>query len=138
VSESLIDMLIRHEGLRLKPYRCPAGKLTIGVGRNLDDVGISKEEAMRMLIHDIERVQGEMDRYLPWWTTLDVHRQVVLTNMAFNLGIHGLMKFEKFLLAVQQGDYERAAGEMLDSLWAKQVHRRAVELAALMQSPVET
>jgi lysozyme len=138
MSESLIDMLIRHEGLRLKPYRCPAGKLTIGVGRNLDDVGISKEEAMRMLSHDIERVQGEMDRHLPWWTMLDVPRQVVLTNMAFNLGIHGLMKFEKFLLAVQQGEYERAAGEMLDSLWAKQVHRRAVELAALMQSPVET
>ena len=137
MSESLVEMLIRHEGLKLKPYRCTAGKLTIGVGRNLDDVGISEGEARRLLLHDIERVQSEMDRRIPWWRALDGPRQTVLINMAFNLGINGLMKFEKFLYAVSHGEYQRAAGEMLDSLWAKQVKRRAMELAALMQEPTE-
>lgn len=136
--ESIIDMLIRHEGQRLFPYKDTAGKLTIGIGRNLDDTGLTANEARYLLENDLGRIRMELDDALPWWRALDLTRQTVLLNMAFNLGVAGLMKFEKFLHAVSHGNYERAAGEMLESLWAKQVHRRAVELASLMQSPVET
>lgn len=135
--QPLIDMLIRHEGLKLKPYKDTVGKWTIGVGRNLDDVGLTENEARYLLENDLGRIRAELDDALPWWRALDDPRQTVLLNMAFNLGLTRLMGFTKFLHALSHGDYERAAGEMLDSTWAKQVHRRAVELASLMQSPVD-
>lgn len=134
----LIDMLIRHEGVKLKPYQDTVGKWTIGVGRNLDDLGITESEARYLLENDLGRIRLELDDALPWWRTLDGPRQTVLLNMAFNLGITRLLGFMKFLRSLREGNYQRAAGEMLDSAWAKQVHRRAVELAGLMQSPVET
>jgi len=137
VKESLIDMLIRHEGLALKPYRCTAGKLTVGIGRNLEDTGLTENESRYLAENDLGRIRQELDQAIPWWRALDEKRQTVVLNMAFNLGTAGLLKFTKFLHALSHGEYERAAGEMLDSLWAKQVHRRAVELASLMQEPVE-
>lgn len=136
--ESIVDMLIRHEELKLKPYTDTAGKLTIGVGRNLDDMGLTENEARYLLENDLGRVRAELDAALPWWRALDEPRRTVLLNMTFNMGLSRLLTFTKFLHALAHGDYQRAAGEMLDSLWAKQVHRRAVELASLMQSPVET
>ena len=87
--EMLRQDLIRDEGLRLKPYRCTAGKLSIGIGRNLDDVGISASEAEYMLHNDILNVQIELDRNLPWWRKMSETRQLVLANMAFNMGIQG-------------------------------------------------
>lgn len=137
MKESLIDMLIRHEGLALKPYRCTAGKLTVGIGRNLEDTGLTENESRYLAENDLGRIRQELDQAIPWWRALDEKRQTVVLNMAFNLGTAGLLKFTKFLHALSHGEYERAAGEMLDSLWAKQVHRRAVELASLMQEPVE-
>lgn len=135
--ESLVDMLIRHEGLKLKPYRDTVGKLTIGVGRNLDDLGLTENEARYLLENDLGRVRAELDVALPWWRALDLPRQTVLQNMAFNLGLPRLLTFKRFLSALQQGDNQLAAGEMLASTWATQVHRRAVELAGIMQMPVE-
>ena len=135
--DNIVDMLIRHEGLKLKPYRDTVGKLTIGVGRNLDDLGLTENEARYLLENDLGRIRCELDDALPWWRALDHPRQTVLLNMAFNMGVPRLLTFTKFLHALAHGEYQTAAGEMLDSLWAKQVHRRAVELASLMQSPVE-
>jgi hypothetical protein len=65
----LVDELIRDEGLRLRPYMDSATppRITIGVGRNLSDVGISKDEAFRMLHNDLERVTADLDQHLPWW-----------------------------------------------------------------------
>src|SRR5713101_3726055 len=79
-------LLVKHEGLSLKPYRCPAGKLTIGVGRNLDDRGISEDEAAMLLDNDIRFVWKELSRVLPGFTLLDETRQNVLMDMCFNLG----------------------------------------------------
>ena len=129
----LKKVLIRHEGLRLKPYRDTVGKLTIGVGRNLEDRGITKEEALFMLHNDIKAVIEELDRRIPWWRELDDIRQEVLVNMAFNLGVPRLMRFKRFLSALERRDYEKAAEEMLDSRWAEQVKRRAKELAYAMR-----
>ena len=93
----LTQELLRDEGLRLFPYNDTEGKLTIGVGRNLTDVGISKAEAMSMLLADIRRTQAALDAQLPWWAHLDEVRQRVLVNMAFNMGIRKLLGFKNML-----------------------------------------
>ena len=126
--------LVRHEGLRLKPYRCTAGKLTIGIGRNLDDRGISRKEAYAMLERDIQDCeQWLIDKIPEIYNNLDEVRQSVLLNMCFNLGIKGLLEFKNTLAFVKAGDWERAANSMLASKWAKQVGMRAIELSELMR-----
>ena len=134
--EALRKMLILHEGLELKPYRCTAGKLTIGIGRNLDDVGITKEEALYLLNGDINRAVEEVERYLPWVKTLDNVRMLVLVDMAFNMGILGLLKFKKMLAAVELGDYAKAADEMVSSKWYVQVGNRGRRLVLMMRTGV--
>lgn len=131
-AELLRTELMRDEGVKLKPYRDTVGKLTIGVGRNLDDVGISTTEAEFMLSQDIERTLKALDAALPWWHGLDATRQRVLTNMAFNMGVAGLLGFKNTLAAVKAGRYDDAAAGMLASKWAGQVGDRAKRLAYLM------
>ncbi len=125
--------LLRDEGLRLKPYRDRKGYLTIGIGRNLDTVGISVEESHLLCLHDMERAEKALNTHCPWWGQLDPVRQRVLVNMTFNLGIQKLCGFTQFLEALQHQDYERAAGAMLDSRWAEQVQARATRLADMMR-----
>ncbi len=132
--QRLKAILIRHEGLSLKPYRDTRGNLTIGVGRNLEDKGITEGEALFMLENDIRIVEEELNEKIPWWGELDPVRQEILANMAFNLGVPKLMKFKRFLRALKEGNYAQAADEMLDSLWAQQVGRRAKELALAMRN----
>lgn len=136
--EEMKKELIRDEGLRLKPYRCTAGKLTIGVGRNLDDTGITELEAEMLLAYDIERFGYQLDRVIPWWRRLDEVRQRVILNMAFNMGTAKLMDFSVTLANVQAGRYKQAAAGMRSSRWAKQVGARAERLAKMMEegSPV--
>ena len=126
--------LVRHESLRLKPYRCTAGKLTIGYGRNLDDKGISKSEAYELLANDIRSCGEQLIDEIPEiYSGLDEVRKSVLLNMCFNLGIGGLLGFNNTLAFVAAGDWERAANGMLASKWAKQVGHRAIELSELMR-----
>lgn len=129
----LHEMLIRHEGLRLKPYRDTKGKLTIGVGRNLDDVGITREEALLLLNNDLARVRREVERAFPWFSSLNPVRKNVVLNMVFNLGLPRFRGFTKTIAAIEAKDWENAAREMLESRWAQQVGRRAHELAAMMK-----
>ena len=121
--------LIRDEGERLKPYRCSAGKITIGVGRNLDDVGISKHESRQMLHEDVVRIGHDLDRNFDGWRTLPDGVALGLANMCFNLGWPRLSGFRKMLAAIKAGDYNKAADEALDSKWAKQVGPRATRIA---------
>jgi lysozyme len=126
--------LVRHEGLRLKTYRCTAGKLTIGIGRNLEDRGISQKEAYAMLERDILDFEQQLLNEIPdVYNGLDEVRQSVLLNMCFNLGIKGLLEFKNTLAFIDAGDWERAANGMLASKWAKQVGKRAIELSELMR-----
>ena len=126
--------LVRHEGLKLKPYRCTACKLTIGSGRNLDDRGISQKEAYAMLERDIQDCeQWLIDKIPEIYNNLDEVRQSVLLNMCFNLGIKELLEFKNTLHFIASGDWERAANGMLASKWAKQVGMRAIELSELMR-----
>lgn len=130
---TLKRQLIVDEGLRLRPYRCTAGKLTIGIGRNLDDLGITREEALMLAENDIIRVEQELDATLPWWREMSERRQQALANMCFNLGIQRLLKFTNTLAAMEQGDYEAAAAGMKASAWFRQVGERAVRLVDAMR-----
>lgn len=128
------QMLIRHEGLKLKPYHCTAGKLTIGVGRNIEDMGITEDEAIYMLRNDVARFAAELAQAKPIVKTLDDVRYYVLLNMAFNLGINRLLKFKKMWEAIEDQRYTDAALEMQDSRWCAQVGGRCSELAELMEN----
>lgn len=130
--ETLRDQIMRHEGLRLKPYKCSAGKLTIGYGRNLDDVGLRKAEAVLLLDNDIQSATETLNKSLPWVNSLDWARRGVLINMTFNLGIAGLLKFKNTLHYIQNSEWKKAHDAMLDSKWAQQVGPRAIELARII------
>lgn len=131
--DAIAAELRRDEGVRLKPYRCSAGRLSIGAGRNLDDVGVSAAEAELMLANDIARAFADLDRALPWWRGLSAARRRALVNMAFNLGLPKLLGFAEMLGALRAGEYDRAARAALDSRWARQVGARAERVAAMMR-----
>lgn len=130
---TMIAELTRDEGEKLKPYADTVGKITIGVGRNLTDVGISQDECAMLLWNDVARTEAMLDRDLPWWRMLDPVRQRVMINMAFNMG-GGLLTFVNTLAAVQKGDYAAAAVGMAASHWAVQVGARAKRLADMMET----
>lgn len=138
MSEKLKKQLIRHEGLRLYPYQCPAGHTTIGVGRNLDSRGISRSEAMVLLDNDIARARLDVDILLArnhvYRDRLNPARLDALANMAFNLGQTGLGGFRKLFAALAEGDYSLAMDEVLQSRYAEQVGFRAVEIGLQIES----
>ena len=133
ISERLIETLKRHEGLRLKVYTCPAGKLTVGYGRNLEDRGITEEEADYLLINDIRCVEDALVRALPCFEKLPEAAQEVLINMGFQMGVAGVLGFRKTLEHLKGGRYHEASFEMLNSSWAMQTPRRAGELAEIIR-----
>lgn len=136
---NLLNQLRRHEGLRLDPYKCSEGYLTIGFGRNLDTNGISEAEAEFMLMNDLVACESEL-KDEGWYNQLDETRRAVVLNMAFNLGKPTLLKFKKFIGALSDDDYETASKEMVtgsnggESKWASQVGKRAYELADQMRT----
>ena len=124
----LIEQLKIHEGMKLKPYKCTAGKLTIGIGRNLEDVGISEDEANMLLRHDIQEATEQLLHAFPWMNELNDARISAMINFTFNVGIGTVKKFENALAALEAGNYGLAADEMMDSRWARQVGNRAIEV----------
>ena len=130
----LIDTLRRHEGVKDTLYKCTSDKWTIGVGRNLEDVGLSEEEIDYLLENDIIRTKDLMDNYMPWHKDLDEVRQEALINFVFNVGIGTAMKFKNGMLSLEEGDYSSAAAHMLDSAWAKQVGDRAIEITQMIET----
>ena len=133
MNEKWVQISGRYEGLRLKPYTCPAGHLTIGYGHNLEN-GITPQMARFMLEQDLALAQMEVGARFAWSGRLDEVRQFVLVDMCFNMGLARLCTFKKMLCAVEGGDYQTAAKEMLESRWAKQVKSRAVKLAEMMKT----
>lgn len=130
--EQLIQELKRDEGVVLTLYKCSAGKNTIGVGRNVDDRGITDDESDYLLSNDIDLCIEELRATFPWFQTLSDTRQRVMVNMCFNLGLSRLMGFRKFLAAMEAGEWETAGVEMLDSKWARQVGPRSTRLRDLV------
>jgi len=153
--QDLIKKLIAAEGLRLQVYKDTLGIDTIGIGRNLEDRGITKEElddldiptiehvyeygiteadAVYLAENDVQIVEEELVRAHPCVDRLDAVRQLICIDMAFNMGVPRLCKFKKMWAAIEAEDYPTAAKEMLDSRWAKQVKGRATKLANAMHN----
>ena len=126
----LKDMLIKHEGERLKVYYDTRGIATIGIGRNLEDVGLTHEEAMYLLDNDIKRILNECWHHLTWFGDLSEERQYVVIDMIFNVGFAGFLKFVKFISAVEKEDWQEAARQIINSQIAP---NRAAELATIMR-----
>lgn len=150
-----LDKLVEHEGLVLTVYKDTLGIDTIGIGRNLKDRGISKEEldymdipnmdviyehgiteadARYLALNDIAIVENELCRVHTCVENLDSVRQLILMDMAFNMGVPRLCKFVKMWNAIHEENFEAASREMLDSRWARQVGRRAKILSDAMSS----
>ena len=151
----LMEKLIAHEGLRLQVYEDSLGIATIGIGRNLEDRGITPEElewmdipnmdtiyqygiseadAMYLAQNDVQIVEEELLRSHPCVEHLDAVRQLVLVDMAFNMGVPRLGKFKKMWAAIHENNFDEAAKEMLDSRWANQVKSRSTKLAHAMHT----
>jgi len=130
----LAEQLKKHEGLRLKPYTDTVGKLTLGIGRNLEDKGITEQEALFMLNNDVDHFYDKIKKEINWFWALNDARQNALVNMAFNLGVNGLLTFKNTLFLIANGSFDSAAEEMLNSKWAEQVGYRADELAEQMRT----
>lgn len=128
----LKKMLVRDEGERLALYRCSAGKLTIGVGRNIEANGITKNESDLMLTNDVNAVISGLKHALWFFNDLDPVRKLVLANMAFNMGLTRFLGFKKMVAALAVDNYNEAAKEMINSVWAKQVGERARRLEKMM------
>ena len=124
----LIEQLKIHEGVKLKPYKCTAGKLTIGVGKNIEDNGITLEEAEYLLQNDIAEARSQLLHAFPWVGELNDARISAMINFTFNVGIGTVKKFENTLSYMQSGEWDKAADEMMDSRWARQVGNRAIEV----------
>lgn len=135
--EKVIQLLRKHEGVEKHAYTCSAGYVTIGVGRNIDEVGglgLSDEEINFLLKNDIERCIVELTMAFDWFEGLDEVRKDAMINLVFNLGLSRLMKFEKALFAMSNQDWETASEEFLDSRWAEQVGARATEVAQMIRT----
>jgi lysozyme len=139
MTERLLEMLKRHEGAVIKngrhvPYRCPAGKLTIGYGRNVEEFGLSEDEVDYLLENDIERVIKELSTEYPWFNSLDDVRKDAIIDISFNLGATRLRGFKRALAAMEVADYKLAAKEFLDSQWSRDVKGRSHELASMIET----
>jgi lysozyme len=124
------------EGFVPHAYQDSLGYLTIGIGRLIDKRkggGITLGEAEMLLTNDLAKVEGELLGELPWVARLDSVRKMVLTNMAFNMGMPTLLTFRATLAAVRRGDYATAADQMIKSKWYGQVGNRAKRLVAMMR-----
>jgi lysozyme len=153
-TSNFLDKLIEHEGMVLTVYKDTLGIDTIGIGRNLKDRGISKEElnymdypsieavyqhglteadARYLAMNDIKIVENELCAVHKCVEDLDGVRQLILMDMAFNMGVPRLCKFKKMWNAIHEKKFEAASLEMMDSKWARQVGQRAKKLSEAMK-----
>ena len=120
--KDLEERIKSHEGFRSFAYQCPAGKTTIGFGRNVDangGLGITKEEALYLLKNDIKRCHDTLYKR-SWYKPLDVVRKDVMIELLYNMGLTSLLTFKRMIAAINQEDFELASNELMDSKWAKE------------------
>mgnify|MGYP001492931249 FL=1 len=132
--QRLFAQLRLHEGVEHKPYKCTAGYLTIGVGRNIEERGLSDDEIDYILSNDVNIATDELVATFDWYADLDPIRQRVVVDMVFNLGMPRFKQFQNMIAAIEAGDWMEASDEMMDSRWAQQVGLRASRLAEMMET----
>lgn len=141
LSETLEDRLIRHEGMIIRrPYLDTTGHWTIGVGHELTSTqalmyrdGVTVQWAIDTLHDDIEGHRTALFAVLPWIQQCSQRRQDVFVELAFNLGVNGLLGFHRALTAAQDGQWQKCSTDLLLSEWATQVKGRALELSQLIR-----
>ena len=134
--ETLEQRITRHECIgsrpNLKPYPDSVGKITIGIGHNLTDDGLTLNQVEGIFHDDLPEAQDDLQRVLPWTVALSPARHEVFVELVFNLGITDLSQFHTFLNLAQAGDWDHASADLMTTKWASQVKSRAVELAHLL------
>lgn len=129
---SAMALIARHEGYRRNPYKCTAGKLTVGYGRNLTDVGITRDEAGILMHNDVIRADQVLRIIFGDFDSFSASRQVALIDMYYNLGHKGFSGFKRMIRAIRQGDWRLAAQEAMQSKWAAQVGPRALRIESML------
>jgi len=130
------QMIKDNEGFREKIYLDNTGHHTVGYGHSLHFMPVTKRAADVILEDDMQWFIDNLPKHIKIFNELDEARQAVLIDMAFNLGMLGLLRFKKFLNYISNKDFEKAADEMLDSVWAKQVGQRAYNNARIIRTGV--
>lgn len=133
------SQLRRDEGERLSAYQDHLGFWTIGVGILIDarkGGGLLPEESEFIFQNRLKLLNADLEKRLPWIKKLDPARRGVLVNMAFQMGVAGLLGFKNTLALIERGEYEKASREMLGSKWAQQTPARANRLSVQMSSGV--
>lgn len=130
------DLLVLHEDKRRKLYKCSAGKLTIGIGRNIEDNGLRDDEIEYLFRNDVAAVIGELKAKITFWDKLSPARKRILIDMGFNMGIARLMGFKKMLEAMSREDWKGAVAQMKDSAWWRQLSPPEVEKRKIVTRPM--
>lgn len=131
----LRTLLIKHEGFRNHLYKDTRGKWTIGVGHNIEDLGLTDQQILSILDDDSASHWEFLSKY-PWFHCLSEERQCALIDLAFNVGDKNFTKFSHMIEAIERLDFKIAAEELLRSDYAKQVGQRAIELANILRTSV--
>ncbi len=145
--DELLNFIAENEGLKLKPYRCPAGKWTIGYGYNMEangipgwmvdkvlsGKGITEGDAERLLITEVAECISQCGKIVPGFSTLTHNRKIAMVDMCFNLGAAGLAKFKTMLACIGRGDFGGASKAAVNSKWYKQVKLRGVRVVKLIR-----
>lgn len=135
----ITNHIIVYEGLRLKPYKCPAGKLTCGYGRNLEDKGITEEEARHMLENDIEECFEDLETmiFCGLWAQFPEQIKLVFLDMRYNLGPSGFRMFKRMISAAVHKDWKGVRQSMQQSKWYNQVGLRSARLVEMIDEVIE-
>lgn len=135
--KKLEDDLVNDEGLVLHAYQDHLGFWTIGVGTLIDKRkggGITRDEAMMLLRNRLGSFFNKMDAGMPWWRDQPEPVQRALANMAYQMGVEGLLGFKTTLKLIQEGKYAAAADNAMRSKWATQTPKRAKKVTDLIRS----
>lgn len=131
--QEIEEQLIKHEGFENKIYYCSMGKPTIGVGRNIENYGLSEEEIYFMLRNDIKKCTQDLNLVFDNFNDFDDILQHALIDMRFNLGYSGFRKFKKMIKAIKNKNLEEAAEEAIDSRWYHQVRGRSKSIVSMIR-----
>lgn len=137
IKSPLEEMVAADEGYRAEIYRCTAGKLTIGYGTNLS-AGLPEDEALVLMRYRLGKLDAAMINRYPWYRGLSTRRKMALLNMAYQMGLDGLIKFSRMLAACAAGNWDEAHSQAMDSKWATvDSPKRAARVAGMLLEPQE-
>jgi len=143
IHKEIVSILKEEEGFRSEPYIDTEGYPTIGYGLKIGDKGqpiehfklfkMSSDVGLLYLREEVLSLYERLSGTFRWFQTLNNERQVVITCMAYQLGVSGLSKFKNMAKAIENGDWGEAASQMLDSRWCEQTPNRVKRMATIMK-----